>query len=172
MTLPSFRRTATVITLAGAILATPAAAYAAPVQQAANVQQRINAHLAAHPGGRQINKNEISYGHGAFIMTFQTRQGPGVAATGACPRGWFCFYPRSDFGGVYGKLSSCGWQDLGWWNWRDKTQSAYYNLSRGSVIFYRDLNGRSEQIFALSTSARALPTVPFPKQADYVLRIC
>src|SRR5687767_15720043 len=51
----------------------------------------VVAYLAAHPGGRLISGNDISYGDGAFIVTVNPPAGA-VAGVPDCPAGWFCFY--------------------------------------------------------------------------------
>ncbi|WP_426514432.1 peptidase inhibitor family I36 protein [Dactylosporangium sp. McL0621] len=126
-----------VLALAGA------AAGAAPVAADAA------AYLVVHPGGRLIG-GDIAYGGGAFVVTLHAP--PRTDALIDCPSGWFCFYDRPDYGYPRGKLSDCGWQSLAWWGWQDRVESAYYNLSRGSVQFLDGGTG----LFQIGTAARAI----------------
>ncbi len=140
------------------------------------VQAQINAHLAAYPGGTQINATEISYADGKFIITFVPAGGVSPNAAD-CPSGWFCFYDQVNFGYPRGKLSDCGWQDLAWWGWQDRTESAHFNLPAGSVSFIN--HGATPDhsfdatVFSVSTS---VPTdndvAPYRNVADHVYRFC
>src|SRR5688572_20780788 len=121
--MPHRYATALAFLAAAAVIATiggpaPAATKTPPVQE------QINAHLAAYPGGKQIGPHEISYANGQFVMTF-VRTGPAIAAPD-CPWGWFCFYDQISYGYPRGKLSSCGWQDLANWGWQNRTESVSY----------------------------------------------
>ncbi|MFB9446443.1 hypothetical protein Dvina_27215 [Dactylosporangium vinaceum] len=107
------------------------------------------AYLTAHPGGR-IAGGDILYGGGTFVVTLHAP--PRADALVDCPSGWYCFYDRPDYGYPRGKLSDCGWQSLAWWGWQDRVESAFYNLSRGSVQFLDTGAG----LFQISAGARAL----------------
>jgi hypothetical protein len=148
----------------------------APAQAAAeisaDVQVQIDAHLAAYPGGTQISPTEISYGGGAFIMTFER---PKISIEGSpdCPRGWFCFYDYVNYGYPRGKLSDCGKQDLGTWGWRNRTESVHHNQSSGSVVFIDLRGGLEYYMFSVSPSKRTIGDVyGFRNLADLVLRFC
>jgi hypothetical protein len=135
--MPVILRFLAVLTLAGA------AAAAVPV--AADTA----AYLSAHPGGR-LTGADISYSGGAFVVT--VRQPPKQNALVDCPSGWFCFYDRPDYGYPRGRLSDCSWQSLATWGWQDRVESAYYNLSRGSVQFLDGGTG----LFQIGVAARAI----------------
>src|SRR6266511_3440126 len=100
------------------------------------VQRKVDEYLAANPGGRQINATEIAYGNGELIVTIVPEAG--ILGVADCPTGWFCFYDYVNFGYPRGKLSDCGWQDLGNWGWRDRTESVHYNTASGSETFIND----------------------------------
>ena len=139
------------------------------------VQAQINAQLAAYPGGTQINATEISYANGKFIITF-VPAGTSINAAD-CPSGWFCFYDQVNFGYPRGKLSDCGWQDLAWWGWQDRTESVHYNMSTGSVSFINHGSAADHSfdvtIFGVSTSVPTDNDVsPYRNQADHVYRFC
>jgi len=141
-----------------------------PAQAAApSVQGQINAQLAAYPGGIQINATEVSYGGGRFVITFARSGGATTLATADCPSGWYCFYDGVNYTYPRGRLSDCGYQDLGTWGWRNRVDSAYYNLSRGSTAF---VENSGLVLFVVSTVVRGLPKVAYPNQADYVMRTC
>lgn len=174
MMLSSSRRTATIITAIAMVVIAPTTAYATDAHQSAGVQKQITAHLAAFPGGTQINSREISYAGGTFIMTFGT-SGSRVAATPSCTIGWFCFYELKNYGGLKGKLSSCGWQDLGWYGWRNRVDSAFYNDNdrNGFVSFYNIVGSGDEHLFTISTaSPRRASVDPNGNKADLVYRYC
>ncbi len=160
--------------LPSALLAmAPASAAASPARTATT--DRVAAYLAAHPGGKVINANEISYGGGRFIVTVV---GPSATAAWAdCPASWFCFYEHTSYGYPRGKLQDCGWQDLAWWGWQDRVESAYYNLLNGSTSFIHHTPGTSHGqdyvIFTISVMRRGIPDVyPYRNMADYVYRSC
>src|SRR5262245_36119693 len=90
----------------------------------AGTERAVAAYLAAHPGGERIGGADISYDHGRFVVTVVAP--PGLTAAPDCPSGWFCFYDGVNYGYPRGRLSDCGFQDLGWWGWRDRTESAAY----------------------------------------------
>ncbi|MET7419824.1 peptidase inhibitor family I36 protein [Dactylosporangium sp. NPDC005555] len=119
------------------LVVTAVTAVAAPAA-AAPVSPGAASYLADHPGGTVVGANEISYDGGRFVVTLVPPvQDP--AHTNAyvdCPKGWFCFYDRPDFGYPRGKLSSCYWQSLATYGWQDRVESAYYNLDRGAVQFF------------------------------------
>jgi hypothetical protein len=177
MATSSLRRLVLVLTvsvLAGSLLAamsTGTAPLSGASVVAAGTQQKVDAYLAANPGGRQINATEISYGDGAFIVTVVPQLGTfGVAD---CPSGWFCFYDGINFGYPRGKLSDCGWQDLGWWGWRNRTESVHYNMSTGSVSFINETGSIDTVLFSVDTVHRTISDVyPYRNMADYVYRYC
>lgn len=87
-----------------------------------------------------------------------------------CPSGWFCFHEEADFGNPRGKLSSCGWQNLATYDWTNRIDAAYYNLSAGSASFYES-NGT--YLFQVSAGNRSLSDVGSKKdKADKVYRAC
>jgi hypothetical protein len=147
----------------------------APARADNAVQRSIDAQLAAYPGGKQINATEVAYANGAFIITFA--RPVGVSATSSdCPSGWFCFYDHVSFGYPRGRLSDCGWQDLAWWGWQNRTESVAYNLSVGSTVFLghggTDHSG-DYRVFEVGTANRAIADVaPSRNDADHVYRIC
>jgi len=157
------------------LAATPAEAAPPPHPQPPTVQQQIDQQLIRAPGGVQINANEVSYAGGRFVITFVATANTSVGAD--CPSGWFCFYDRVNYGYPRGKLSSCGWQDLAWWAWNDRTDSVHYNLSSGSVAFinhgsYADHSG-DVVLFSVGASNRYLSDVaPYRNMADHVYRYC
>lgn len=133
------------------------------------VQQQIAAQLAAAPGGVRINATEVAYDGGRFVVSFQPRVTTGLTAD--CPSGWFCFYDEVNYGYPRGRLSDCGFQDLGDWGWRNRVESTYYNLTTGSVA-YLDRANPSVVLFAVGTGLRGLAKVAYPNIADYVMRTC
>lgn len=173
-------RLASLVVAIAAGIATIAAIGTSPASAdalaASPVQAQINQHLAAYPGGKQINATEVSYAGGRFVITFARPAGASTLVTADCPWNWFCFYDNLDFGYPRGKLSDCGWQDLYWWGWQDRTESAYYNMPSGSVAFIDHAGGTGHSndptLFTLSTSKRSLAQVPYPNRADHVNRSC
>jgi hypothetical protein len=155
------------IGLAATLISAPAAAAAAPGRDTAAVVT----YLRAHPGGVRISDRDIAYGGGAFIVTV-TRD-PDVQAldTADCPSGWFCFYDGANFTYPRGRLSSCGWQDLGTWGWRNRAESAHYNLSTGTVGFLNEAGTADTLLFTVSASKRTVADVGTAgNKADYVSR--
>ncbi|HCT76338.1 MAG TPA: hypothetical protein DGT23_07065 [Micromonosporaceae bacterium] len=159
---------------AAMVLANPGTAgQAAP---APSIQAQIDAHLAAYPGGKQINATEVSYAAGGFVITFARTQ-PGITGIADCPSGWFCFYEHTNFGYPRGKLSSCGWQDLAWWGWHDRTEAVHYNQYGGSVVFISHTGPPDHSgdygLFSVSPSRRTISDVyPYRNMADHVYRFC
>lgn len=138
---------------------------------AAQTQEKVDAYLAAYPGGRQINATEVEYGDGVFIVDVVPAPN---AAEGSpdCPSGWFCFYDYANFGYPRGKLSDCGLQDLNDWGWKDRIDSVDYAMSTGSVTF-ADGGSTPVSLFSVSTTNRTMSTVdPHRNQADYAYRYC
>jgi hypothetical protein len=87
-----------------------------------------------------------------------------------CPSGWFCFYDETGFLGDRGKLSSCGWQNLRDFQWANRIEAAYYNLSSGSASFYES-NGT--YLFQVTAANRSLSDVGSKQnKADKVYRAC
>lgn len=149
---------------------------AAPTSRALALQAQITRYLADNPGGKQINGSEVSYEDGKFIVTFGV-QAPSSGLVPDCPAGSFCFYDQPDYQGSRGRLSGCGWQDLAMWGWNDRIESAYYNMSSGSVDFINHVGPADHvgdlPLFSLSPTRRGLQTVhPYPNTADHVYRHC
>ena len=165
---------ASAVIAAIALLVLGPTAYAGPASPG-GVQVQIDAYLAAHPGGIQLNATEISYAGGTFVVTFA--RAPGILLGPDCPSGWFCFYDGLNYGYPRGKLSSCGWQDLGFYGWHDRTESVHYNLSFGSVVFINHGVGTSHsndvRLFEIGINLRARSDVaPYRNLADHVYRFC
>ena len=142
-----------------------------------DIQAQIDAHLRDYPGGVQTGPYEITYDKGVFVMTF-ARSEPTPNGVADCPAGWFCFYDFTNYGYPRGKLSSCGWQDLSFYGWHDKTESVHYNISTGSVAFINHAAGETGHnfdyaIFGAGTSQPKIPdTAPNRNKADHVERYC
>lgn len=148
------------------IVTTPTFAAGPPTNPAAT-SNRITAYLATHPGGKPLSDNEIGYGDGAFIVTLTPPPRPLAAPD--CPAGWFCFYDRPSYGYPRGRLSDCGLQNLATWGWQDLTESAYYNMSSGRVVFLNN----SQPLFEISTRQRGrADAYPYRNLADHVRRYC
>jgi len=161
-------------------VATWTPALAQPDRPGGDVQAKIDAHLRDYPGGVQTGPTEISYLNGRFVMTF-VPTGVGTDSTDGtadCPSGWFCFYDSINFGYPRGKLSDCGWQDLAAWGWQNRTESAHYNMSTGSVAFINHAAGQANHnfdvaVFAVGTSQTMIAdTSPYRNTADHVQRYC
>ncbi|MEV4513721.1 peptidase inhibitor family I36 protein [Dactylosporangium sp. NPDC049525] len=102
---------------------------------AAQLQRKIDLQLKLAPGGTQISANEVSYNNGQFVVTYALPNSiQAVQAAADCPSNWFCFYDGANFTYPRGKLSSCGWQDLGAYGWADRTSSVD-NGSGSQIIF-------------------------------------
>lgn len=161
-----------ILALLGAVIVALAIVTALPRSaEAAQLQDKVDAYMAAYPGGQQINATEVEYGNGTFIV--DVVPAPNVAeGSPDCPSGWYCFYDYVNFGYPRGKLSDCGYQDLNDWGWKDRVDSVDYNLSTGSVTFVGDGNP-PVSLFSVSTTKRTMSTVdPYRNQADYVYRYC
>ncbi|MFV2012655.1 MULTISPECIES: peptidase inhibitor family I36 protein [unclassified Micromonospora] len=158
--------------LAVAVLATglqPGVAAAGPTA----VQSRMDAYLAAHPGGTQIDETDIAYSGGMFIVSVVRTAEAGPLAGPDCPGGWFCFYDGTNYTYPRGRLSDCGWQDLGRWGWRNRTESVHYNLNYGSTTFLDETGSTDTKLFVVDTARRTVPDVsPHRNRADYVYRAC
>lgn len=143
----------------------------------AQLQRQIDLQLTLAPGGKQTAPNEVSYDGGKFVVTYAL---PGATALAApdCPSGWFCFYDYTSWGYPRGRLSSCGWQDLGAYGWNDRTEST--DSSVGNPVSYsnhRDYgnpaNGHTYDYHLFYSYANsAASSVPYPNQADHVNRLC
>jgi hypothetical protein len=154
----------------------PTAGPAGPADAVADLQGKVDAYLAGHPGGTQVSANEIAYDNGRFIVSVARLNGA-ASGTADCPRGWFCFYEYTGFRHPRGQLSDCGWQDLARWGWQNRTASVHYNMPTGYVVFYNHAGGTSHTadaaIFSLDTGYRADSDVaPYRDIADHVRRFC
>jgi hypothetical protein len=148
--------------------AVPAAA-AAP--DTSEPQQLVDAYLSVNPGGQQINDTDIAYDNGAFIVSVAPAHNA-VLASPDCPSGWYCFYDGVNYTYPRGQLSDCGLQDLGQWGWRNRTESAHYNMSSGSATFINDATTDTD-LFTISTSRRLIADVaPNRNRADVTYRSC
>jgi hypothetical protein len=155
---------------AAALLATAAfLAFATPAQADRGVRAQVQAYLAAHPGGHQINATEISYDGGLVVTVVRTDSLTGPD----CPSGWFCFYDGINFTYPRGKLSDCGFQRLSTWSWQNRVESAHYNLPTGSVVFIDETGSTDTALFTIGTSRPAIADVGSARnRADYVFRFC
>jgi hypothetical protein len=155
--------------LIGALLATTTTAQDAPPAADPATQAKVAAYLAAHPGGTQLTDTDIAYNGGRFIVTVTPTAG--ALARPDCPSGWFCFYDGISYTYPRGKLRDCGWQDLGSWGWRNRTESVHYNLASGSVTFLNETGATDTALFTASTTRRTIADVnPHRNKADYVHR--
>jgi hypothetical protein len=172
-TMPPRYATAAALLAAALVLTTTGT----PVQaaQTASVQAQIDAQLAKFPGGKQISATEVSYATGGFVITF-TRPQNGVDGYADCPGGWFCFYEHTNYGYPRGKLSSCGWQDLSWWGWQDRTESVHNNQYSGWVLFINHSGPPDHSgdygLFDVWPGERLPDISPYCNMADHVYRFC
>ena len=168
------RRAAALSAILMAVLFTapPMPAVADPSTNAADLQRQIDAQLAAHPGGKQLNASQISYANGAFIITMA--RPAGTAPNPDCPAGWFCFYEYTGFGYPRGQLSSCGWQDLAWWGWNDRVESVHSNQTRGKVTFLNHglspTHSDDVALFSITPGQARADVSPYRNIADHVYR--
>jgi hypothetical protein len=168
----AFARARPVAALLTAAAITVAIAATAAPAHAADVQSRVDAYLAAHPGGTQVGAADIAYSGGRFVVTV-TRIDFTAAGTPDCPSNWFCFYDGTNYTYPRGKLSDCGAQDLGNWGWRNRTASVHYRMSTGSVTFINETGSTDTPLFTASTTRRTIADVaPYRDMADYVYRSC
>ncbi|MET8372562.1 peptidase inhibitor family I36 protein [Micromonospora profundi] len=129
--------------------------------------QEMAAYLAAHPGGKAINDNEISYDGGAFVVSL--RRPIGTLAAADCPSGWFCFYEWPNYGYPRGRLADCGRQSLATWQWQFRVESAHYNLGSGTVSFYY----YDSRLFDIGAGNRVRSDAsPYRNWPNYVERRC
>jgi hypothetical protein len=148
-----------------------------PTHSPAGTSTAAAGYLAAHPGGQVLNNNEVAYHHGTATLIVTVTRPIGPQLWPDCPYGWYCFYEYTNYGYPRGRLSDCGWQDLSWWGWQDRTESAYYNLNNGQTVFIHHTPGTSRaydyRIFTISVLTRGIPDVaPYRDMADYVYRYC
>lgn len=162
--------------------------YLAPARNDRELQAQIDAHLKRAPGGVQINKNEIAYNNGKFIMTFAL---PGqvegtdpsrVASSdfsvqsNRCQANWYCFFDGVNFTYPRGQLNDCGWQDLANWGWHDRTESIAQNLLSPYKVFYENHttggHGNDETIFWTDAGSDERSSVPYPNMADHASLWC
>ncbi|MFG1650822.1 peptidase inhibitor family I36 protein [Micromonospora sp. NPDC049275] len=164
MATPRPLRTMLVAVLSCLLIVVPAPGRAGA---AATDGPEMAAYLAAHPGGKAISDNEISYDGGAFVVTLRRPIGTLVAAD--CPSGWYCFYEWPNYGYPRGRLSDCGRQSLATWNWQFRVESAHYNLGSGTVSFYY----YDTRLFDIGASSRVRSDAsPFRNWPNYVQRRC
>jgi hypothetical protein len=165
---PLRRLISIVFAVTSMVVATAAVSVAHP---AADLQYKVDAYLAAHPGGKQISATEIAYGGGALVIAVAPESG--VEGSPDCPSGWFCFYEWTWFGYPRGKLSDCGWQDLAWWQWQDRLESVHHNQSSGTVYFIDETGSTDTVAFTASPSRRTIVDAsPFRNKVNYVYRLC
>lgn len=162
------RAVAVLLGIAAAV-ATVTPAQAAP-NSATAIQLQVDAYRAKHPGGVQVGAADIAYDEGRFVVTIARTSG--TALSGAdCPSGWYCFYDGINFAYPRGRLSDCGYQDLGTWGWRNRTESAAYNFNTGSVTFVD--TATYTNLFTVSTTVRSNANVGAGRnRADTVYRNC
>lgn len=152
------------------LMLTTGAAIAVPAADS-TVQAKVDAWLAAYPGGRQISATDIAYDGGRFVVSLAPAGGL-ISAEPDCTAGWFCFYDGVNFTYPRGRLSDCGLQDLARWGWRNRTESAHYNMSTGSTAFINDA-ATDTVLFTIGTSRRTIADVGSARnRADLVYRSC
>ncbi|GAA1581037.1 peptidase inhibitor family I36 protein [Actinoplanes couchii] len=164
------RQTAAVLLAAVAAISTPGSANADATTTPGSVQGVVDGYLRAHPGGKQTSDRDISYADGTFIVTVARPDAITLAAAD-CPSGWYCFYDGINYTYPRGRLSSCGWQDLATWGWRNRIESAHYNMSSGTVAFLHENGATDTRLFTVGTSSRTLANAGTnSNRADYVSR--
>jgi hypothetical protein len=165
-----------VLTALVVIVLVPTPAFAAPSPSAPTVQSKVDAEMAAHPGGKQTGPNQITYA-GGLIVTVVPPSPNTTQPKPDCPAGWFCFYDFVSFGYPRGQLSSCGWQDLATWKWQDRTESVHNNLPGGSVVYINHAAGTSAhgsdvRLFEVGARQSIADLGGNKNIADHVYRYC
>ncbi|GIG69230.1 peptidase inhibitor family I36 protein [Phytomonospora endophytica] len=151
-----------------ALIGGESAAVAAPAT-GSSVQAQIDALLAQHPDGKQINDNEIAWENGAVVLTIPaagqpTAYGPGEKAvpmgTPNCSYYWTCLYEHANYDGRRLRFSSCGYiQDLGGYGFNDQTTSWHNNQSGGARTRVYDWRGAWVQLWATGEAQSWNPNV-------------
>ncbi|BFU45115.1 peptidase inhibitor family I36 protein [Krasilnikovia sp. MM14-A1004] len=177
-----------IVTLLGLGAAAANAAPAAPgraldvlgqrATTAAQLQRQIDLQLTLAPGGVQTAANEVSYDGGRFVVTYALPGARAALAAADCPSGWFCFYDHTNYGYPRGRLSDCGWQDLGAYGWNDRTESV--DNSTGNTVDYinhedygNPANGHVYDYHLFYNYGHSsASSVGYPNQADHVNRLC
>lgn len=100
-----------------------------PVSQAGSVQQRVDAVLAAIPGGRQVSPTKIQYD--GLVVTVDPRADSTTRAYAPsdiiCSPGWFCIIVRGTTFSFY----TCKYWDLSnWWG-----SSPFKNNQTSGTVF-------------------------------------
>lgn len=137
---------------------------------AAELQDQIDLHLQQAPGGRQTAPNEITYGDDTFVVTY-AMPNQRLLASPDCENGWFCFYDGGAYGYPRGKLSDCGFQDLGDFGWSDRTSSVD-NGTSSNVRYYNHRDSGDEYMFTNNAGQHGRLSSEYTNRADHVVRVC
>lgn len=93
---------ATACAVTSVLMAGPALASAGPSSHTpvvrAELKAAIKAQLAYNPAGKVIDANQISYDHGAVVVTLSV-PGEHLSPDYTCPDHRFCFFQRPGLGG-------------------------------------------------------------------------
>ncbi len=101
--------TLTLLVSAATALTTAAPAAALGSTTSTPMQQRVNAALAAEPGGMQTAWNEVSWDDGRIVLTLAPPALPWevAAQVSNCASGKFCAYSAAGYGGNKLAFSTC-----------------------------------------------------------------
>ncbi|OJF09762.1 hypothetical protein EDD30_1092 [Couchioplanes caeruleus] len=108
--------------------------------QAASLQQRVDAVLAAIPGGHQVSATEVRYD--GLVVTFDPRSDSNTR-TGAqlnvnCSYGWFCIVVRGTTFSFY---------ECRWWDLTDWTGVSPYNNNQTPGTVFRAYDQNYNQVW-------------------------
>jgi hypothetical protein len=145
------------------------------------IQEQIDRQLLRIADGERINRREVSYNDGRFVIGFDS-PGHRDATTSDCPAGWVCFYEHRNYGWPRARLRACGWSDLGWWDWNDRVESVRNDTGSNLTFINHDDHGIAAHghrldrpLFRMGPYQQltAVPGAPTPpEQADHVIRTC
>ncbi|MEV0648934.1 hypothetical protein AB0I28_27145 [Phytomonospora sp. NPDC050363] len=158
------------IVIAGITVVGGQPAAAAEPETGSSVQAQIDAVLAQHPDGKQINTNQIAWENGTVILTIpmdgqRAAYGPGeqgVRKDGRpdCPYYWTCVYKDENYNDRRLQFSHCGYiQDLGGYGFNDQTTSWHNNQSGGARTRVYDWRGAWVQLWATGDAQSWNPNV-------------
>ncbi|WP_117213169.1 peptidase inhibitor family I36 protein [Allorhizocola rhizosphaerae] len=96
------------------------------------LQARIDAWLAASPGGKQISPNQIAWEGGRVVLTLPS---VGVHGSPSCPAGRSCLYEHANWEGAMLSFDTCGFRDMIDYGFIDMTSSWHNNRSTRSYLY-------------------------------------
>jgi hypothetical protein len=110
--------------------------------------------LSEHPGGVQINEDQIAWNDGKVVLTIPSSTDVSADAISDCPPGWFCLWQDAQFMSRKVQFQGAGCQSLDNFGFNNLA-SSWFNRNGGTYRVYLTIGCKDGVLFTAESGARS-----------------